>query len=352
MEKLAFALVTAICKLKPYFQAHTVIIQTDKPLRRAMSNPKAAGRMALWAIELSEFNIQYRPHTAIKGQVVADFIAEFINVECQEAGEYPQWSVHTDGSYNRRVGGAGIILHSPKGDEIECMVRLDFPTTNNEAEYEALVAGLDLAKAAGAANMVIYCDSQVVMNQVNGDYEGKSKRMKKYFEQAKKRVDDLQAKIVQILREENEQADLLAKATSAKHVVIPDKVLSFIQLTPLIDVINVQEIGSKSDWTTPVVSYLKDGVLPDNKEAARKLKVQAARFVLIKDVLYKRGFSLPYLRCLSPEEVDYVMREVHEGICGNHLGSRSLVHKLIRAGYYGPTMQKDAQAYVKACDKC
>ena len=191
MEKLAFALVTAICKIKPYFQAHTVIVQTDKPLRQAMSNPKAAGRMALWAIELSEFNIQYRPHTAIKGQVVADFIAELINVECQEAGEYPQWSVHTDGSYNRQVGGAGIILHSPEGDEIECMVRLDFPTTNNEAEYEALVAGLDLAKAAGAANMVIYCDSQVVMNQVNGDYECKSERMKKYFEQAKKRVDDL-----------------------------------------------------------------------------------------------------------------------------------------------------------------
>ena len=81
MDKLAFALVTAACKLQPYFQAHTVIILTDKPLRRAMSNPKAAGRMALWAIELSEFDIQYRPHIAIKGQVVIDFIAEFTNVE-------------------------------------------------------------------------------------------------------------------------------------------------------------------------------------------------------------------------------------------------------------------------------
>ena len=106
----------------------------------------------------------------------------------------------------------------------------------------------------------------------------------------------------------------------------------------MIDVINVQEIGSKSDWTTPVVSYLKNGVLPDNKEAARKLKVQAAQFVLIKDVLYKRGFSLPYLRCLSLKEEDYVMREVHERIYGNHLGSWSLVHKLIWAEYYYPTL--------------
>ena len=97
---------------------------------------------------------------------------------------------------------------------------------------------------------------------------------------------------------------------------------------------------------------MKDGVLLDGKEAARKLKVQAVRFVLIKDVLYKRGFSRQYLRCLGTEEANYIMREVHEGICGNHSGSRSLVHKLVRAGYYWPTMQKDAKDYVKACDKC
>ena len=88
-----------------------------------------------------------------------------------------------------------------------------------------------------------------------------------------------------------------------------------------------------------IASYLKDDILLNEKEAARKLKVQATRFVLIKDVLYKRGFSRPYLRCLGNEKADYVMREVHEGIYRNHSGSRSLVHKLIRAGYYWPTMQ-------------
>ena len=81
MEKLAFALVTVACKLKLYFQAHTVVVLTDKPLRRVMSNPEAARQMVLWAIELSEFDVQYRPHTAIKGQVVSDFIAEFTNIE-------------------------------------------------------------------------------------------------------------------------------------------------------------------------------------------------------------------------------------------------------------------------------
>ena len=81
MEKLTFALVTIARKLKPYFQAHVVIVMIDKPLRRVMSNPEATGRMALWAIGLSEFDIQYRPRTAIKGQVVADFIAKFTNGE-------------------------------------------------------------------------------------------------------------------------------------------------------------------------------------------------------------------------------------------------------------------------------
>ena len=93
-----------------------------------------------------------------------DFIAEFTNEEDKGAEESPLWSIHMDGSSNRQVGGAGIVLLSPKGDMVECMVRLDFPTTNNEEEYEALVAGLDLAKAAGATNVVIYCDSQVVTN--------------------------------------------------------------------------------------------------------------------------------------------------------------------------------------------
>ena len=207
MEKLAFALVTVAQKLKPYFQAYIIVVLTDKPLQRAMGSPDAAGRMALWAVELSEFDIQYRPCTAIKGQVVADFIAEFTLLEGQGAEEIPQWSIHTDGSSNKQAGGAGVVLHTLEGDKIECMIRLDFPTTNNKAEYEALVAGLDLAKAARAENMVIYCDSQVVISQINGNYECKNKRMKKYLKEVKGRIGSLQIKFVQIPREENECAD-------------------------------------------------------------------------------------------------------------------------------------------------
>ena len=136
-------------------------------------------------------------------------------------------------------------------------------------------------------------------------------------------------------------------------MLVPNQVLSFIKTSSLIDSgTNVQEIDSESNCTTPVISYLKNGMLSDRMDVARKLKVKASRFVLIKDVLYKRDFSHPYLRCLVPEEAEYVIREVHEEIYGNHSGARSLVHKLIKARYYWPTIQKDAQAYVKTCDKC
>ena len=184
MEKLAFTLVTATRKLKPYFQAHTVVVLTNKPLRRVMSNPDIVERLALWAIELSKFNIQYRPRTTIKRQVVADFIAGFTHDEDKGAEESHQWSIYTDGSSNRQARGADVVL-SPEGDTVECMVRLNFPTTNNEAEYEALIAGLDLAKSVGAMSVVIYCDSQVIANQVNGDYECKGERMKRYLDQVK-----------------------------------------------------------------------------------------------------------------------------------------------------------------------
>ena len=167
--------------------------------------------------------------------------------------------------------------------------------------------------------------------------------MKKYLEEVKNRISSLEVRFVQIPREENECVDHLAKATSAEFMLVSEQVLPFVQVSSLIDDrANVEEMNFEKNWTTPLIAYLRSGILPDRKDAARKLKVQASRFVLIRNVLYKRGFSRPYLRCLNHEEADYVVREVHEGICGNHSGARLLVHKLLRAGYYWPTMLRDA----------
>ena len=121
----------------------------------------------------------------MKGQAVADFTAEYTQPEDEGAEGQKLWIIHTDGSSNQHSGGAGVVILTPEGDKIECMIRLDFPTTNNEAEYEALIAGLDLAKAAGAENVIIHCDSQVITSQINDDFECRNERMKKYLEEVK-----------------------------------------------------------------------------------------------------------------------------------------------------------------------
>ena len=156
------------------------------------------------------------------------------------------------------------------------------------------------------------------------------------------------ADFILIPREENVEADILAKEASANEAVDG---LDAVQYMPSIDLPEMLQIEGDGNWMIPIVSYLKDGRLPEEKDEARKLKVKSARYVLIDEVLYKRGFSQPLLRCLALDEANYMLREVHEGACGNHSGARSLVHKVIRSGFYWPTIQADAKAYVKVCDQ-
>ena len=136
---------------------------------------------------------------------------------------------------------------------------------------------------------------------------------------------------IQIPREENVEADVLAKEASASE---PINEFDEVQYVLSIDLLEVQQIEDRDNWMTPIISYLKDGKLLEGKDEARKLRVKAARYVLINEVLYKRGFSQPYLRFLTPDEANYVLKEIHEGACGNHSGARSLIHKVVRAGYY------------------
>ena len=132
--------------------------------------------------------------------------------------------------------------------------------------------------------------------------------MKRYLEEIKNRISSLEVRFVQIPKEENKCANHLAKVVSAEFMLVPEHVLSLVQVSSLIDDgTNVQEVDFESNWTMPLISCLRTGVLLDRKDVARKLKVQASQFVMIKDVLYKRGFSRPYRRCLSHEEADYIM---------------------------------------------
>ena len=146
MEKIILALVTAARKLRPYFRAHTIEVPTEFPMKQVLHKPDTSGRLMKWAIELSEFDIRYKPKTAIKGQVLANFVMEFTSAEpaknAQTVTDLSIWKLSVDGAANAQGSGAGLILTSPKGIDIEYTLRFEFHTSNNEAEYEVVIAGL------------------------------------------------------------------------------------------------------------------------------------------------------------------------------------------------------------------
>ncbi|KAL0313980.1 UNVERIFIED_CONTAM: hypothetical protein Sangu_2242400 [Sesamum angustifolium] len=148
IEKLAFALVVIARRLRPYFQSHPIVVLTNHPLKRVLAEPNISGRMVKWAMELSEYRIEYHPRPAIKAQALVDFVVEMT----AEEGEHKQqwWKLFIDGSSTLQGSGAGVILETPQGDKIQYALRFSFDASNNEAEYEALLAGVRLAQAAGA----------------------------------------------------------------------------------------------------------------------------------------------------------------------------------------------------------
>ena len=125
-----------------------------------------------------------------------------------------------------------------------------------------------------------------------------------------------------------------------------------VQKYPSIEEVFTFAIQSTSSWTTPIISFLQDGHVPRDVEEARKVRKRATRFTILNDTLYKRGFSMPYLKYVDEEEAKYILEEIHEGVCGDHAGPRSLISKVIRTGYFWPTLQVDARELVQKCDKC
>ena len=139
---------------------------------------------------------------------------------------------------------------------------------------------------------------------------------------------------MQIPKAKNAEADFLARLASLDDYNATFELRIEIKGQLSTEGEQVLKIKEQDEWRTSIVCYLKEGWLLEDKTKARKMKIKAARFVLIDDVLYRQGYSLPYLRCASLEEEDYVLCEIHERICGNHARPRSLVGKALRAGYY------------------
>ncbi|RVW62087.1 Retrovirus-related Pol polyprotein from transposon 17.6 [Vitis vinifera] len=183
MELTALALRSAAQKLRPYFQAHPVVVLTDQPLRNILYKPDLTGRMLQWAIELSEYGIEFQPKLSMKDQVMADFVLEYSRrpIQRKEPSEKEWWTLRVDGASRSSGSRVGLLLQSPTGEHLEQAIRLGFPASNNEAEYEAILSGLDLALTLSGSRLLIYSDSQLVVRHVQKEYEAKDARMTRYL---------------------------------------------------------------------------------------------------------------------------------------------------------------------------
>ncbi|KAL0405074.1 UNVERIFIED_CONTAM: Polyprotein P3 [Sesamum radiatum] len=327
IEKLALALVVTTRKLRPYFQSHKVIVRINHPLGHIMTMPDSSGRLVIWAVELGEYDIEYQGRTAVKAQVLADFIMEFTKEQIKE--ESKGWLLHVDGSSNSSNGGAGILLQGPNGVEIEVAARLSFAATNNEAEYEALILGLQLAWETGARELNVCTNSQLVAMQIEGVYETREHTMTQYLQKVKELMARFnKCNVQQIPRNENERADALSKFGAMVAGVKNRKVTIVIKEHSTIEEVKeVQMVEEPSSWKEKLVRYLKDASLPDDPIRAKRIKFKATRFTIVGDELYKRTINGPLLTCVDGERAQYVLREIHEGSCGNHSGGRSLAQK-------------------------
>ncbi|XP_057756294.1 uncharacterized protein LOC130975523 [Arachis stenosperma] len=348
LEKLALALLTSSRRLKQYFQSHQVVVRTDQAIRQVLQKPDLAGRMMTWSIELSQYDIQYEPRQAIKAQAMADFLVEVTGDPSEEVGT--RWKLHVDGASNQTFEGAGIILESPIGVVYEQSVKFEFPISNNQAEYEALIGGLTLAAEVGARRLEICSDSQVVTSQVNGSYQAKDPLLQKYLEKVKSLSQKFEEVTVHhVPRERNTRADLLSKLASTKPGEGNRSLIQGMTREPAIT-LHMASLGSS--WLDPITDFLEHGKLPSDEKDAAKLRREAARYAVIQGQLFRKGLNQPLLKCLHPDQTDYVLREVHEGCCGHHIGGKALARKLIRAGYYWPSMMTDSKEFVKKCVKC
>ena len=174
-----------------------------------------------------------------------------------------------------------------------------------------------------------------------------------------KKVQELLRKFVlvqvrHIPRAENSRADALAKLATASQEDLSRLTPVEHLAEPSIDLYDeeVAPVMSEPSWMDPIWDYLIEGLLPNDPKEDSKLRTRSTKFTIYQESLYKRGFFTPILECIAGKDADYVLREVHEGICGNHIGARALVGKALRQGYYLPIMLRDATELVRKCKIC
>nr|ABA96229.2 retrotransposon protein, putative, unclassified [Oryza sativa Japonica Group] len=386
-QKMFYAILMASRKLRHYFQAHRVTVVTSYPLSQILHNREGTGRVVKWAIELSEFDLHFEPRHAIKSQALADFVAEWTPapeaVSVPEASSGPSqlphtayWVMQFDGSLSLQGAGAGVTLTSPSGDVLRYLVLLDFRATNNMAEYEGLLAGLRVAAGLGIRRLLVLGDSQLVVNQVCKEYRCSDPQMDAYVRQVRRmecHFDGIELRHVP--RRDNAVADELSRLASSRAQTPPGAFEERVaqpsaRPDPLGETdaperpprpVGVQASGPEGSapsslrlfaWIAEIHAYLADKTLPEDREGSERVQRISKRYVLVEGTLYRRVANGVFLKCIPREQGVELLADIHEGECGAHSASRTLVGKAFRQGFYWPTALNDAVDLVWRCRAC
>ena len=300
LEKAILTVMLDTRKLPHYFQAHTVVVLTQLPLKAILRSADYTGMVAKWGTILGVFYIKYMPCISIKGQVLADLVAEFTkrpveelkleeNMDGKLVGTISQnglspWEVYVDGTSNQKGSGVGLVLISPKKIIIEKSLRLDFSATNNEAEYEALMMGMAMVQRMGGKSVKVFSDLRLVVGQVKGEFEAKDERMQGYLSQVKCLQSEFEYfNLLHIPRSGNAHADSLTMLTTSSAQNLPRVILVEDLYKPTKtrrETVRIHQIRAGPSWMDSIIQFLKEDTLPKERLEADKVRRKATRFWL------------------------------------------------------------------------
>jgi ribonuclease HI len=336
LEKVLYAVLMASRKLRHYFQTYHIIVPSSQPLKNIMRNREATGRIGKWAAELNEFTIDYVHRSSIQSQALADFIADWtLGAHEEEVNKDAKaWIVFCDGSWGTFGAGAAAVLVAPSKVKTCYVAKLYFSCTNNIAEYEALLLGLQKLRAMGIRRVVLKTNSQVISGHVDKSSKARDLKLERYLDTVQRLEASFEGfSVKNIPRGENEHADLLAKSV-AQGFPLPSEVFFETIKAPSVElmeraVLTISPVHSE-DWRTKIISFLQGNCLSDDEAYNKRMEARTRPYVIIEGELYKHGVCSSLLKCLFRTEGIELMKEIHAGLCGSHIGSRTLLGKVFR----------------------
>jgi ribonuclease HI len=226
--------------------------------------------------------------------------------------------------------GAAAVLVAPSKVRTCYAARLNFSCTNNIVEYEALLLGLRKLKAMGIRRAVLKTDSQVISGHVDKSSKARDPKLEKYLDTVRRLEASFEGfSVKNIPIGENEHADLLAKS-AAQGLPLPSEVFFETIKAPLVELMERGVLAISPVQRTKIISFLQGNCLSDDEVYNKRMVARTRPYVIIEGDLYKHGVCSPLLKCLSRTEGQELMKEIHAGLCGSHIGSRPLLGKVFR----------------------